>query len=178
MSEDRVTGYLQMIDMSYEEAVAHLKDKYGEVLDDYFKESSYNRFLEGKIKAPGKGKFSRAKEGLYTHHVAENRALKLADAGVIMNFRYPYELQRRNNLVYADAVEHLILHAIIAKETDGRYGLPGYSAYLQPQIVEWYYSGNVPGVAWVKACYDRAFLTMDEFLEVNSRIETSLLSKL
>lgn len=47
MSENnyKKIGYDSLLNMSYEEAIHYLLNKYGEVSDDYFKEKSYARFL-------------------------------------------------------------------------------------------------------------------------------------
>ena len=77
--EIRYAEYMNMINMTYSEAVAYLLNKYGPVKDNYFNEKSYQRFLNGEIKSISKGKYARTSEGLYTHHVDENRAENLSD---------------------------------------------------------------------------------------------------
>ncbi len=42
--------YSQLLDATYWQAVAYLLNKYGAVTDDYYKEKSYTRFLNGEIK--------------------------------------------------------------------------------------------------------------------------------
>lgn len=51
--------YLELLTKSYEEAVQILLKKYGKAKDDYYRENSYNRFLNGEIKSITKGKYSR-----------------------------------------------------------------------------------------------------------------------
>lgn len=59
--------------------------------------------------------------------------------------------------------EHLILHALIAKETNGNYGIAGYYSDLYPMVIEWYIGGVKPeGKEWMMNCYNRSFLNPDE----------------
>ena len=58
-------GYLDLLLMNYEEAVELLLQKYGPAQDDYFREYSYQRFMNGEIKNITRGKASRTNEGLY-----------------------------------------------------------------------------------------------------------------
>lgn len=41
-------------------------------------------------------------------------------------------------------MDQLILHLLVAKEMNGKYGLPGYDAYLLPKAIEWYLGGVTP----------------------------------
>lgn len=75
----KLAYYESLLENSYAEAVAQLKEKYGMVEDDYFREKSYERFLNGKIKFPEKGNFSKTALGLYCHHINENHHEHLAD---------------------------------------------------------------------------------------------------
>lgn len=68
---DSYKEYLVLLSKSYEEANEVLLQKYGPAQDDYFREASYQRFMNGEIKSITKGKFSRTSEGLYCHHIDE-----------------------------------------------------------------------------------------------------------
>ncbi|MFL2106032.1 hypothetical protein [Desemzia sp. FAM 23991] len=138
-------------------------NKYGPSKDDYFREKSYKKFLRKQIKSIAPGNYKRTSEGLYCHHIAENKHLNLSNKEYISNNKYPFELQKKEQLVYCDLFEHLILHALIAKDTDGEFGIPGYDTYLYPMILEWYIGGIKPQKReWLKKCYERAFLTPSE----------------
>ena len=102
--------YSQLLDATYSQAVAYLLNKYGAVTDDYYKEKSYTRFLNGEIKSISKGKYTRASEGLYCHHISEDKFQNLSDLRFISEFKYSYNVQKKENLVYCDLIEHLILH--------------------------------------------------------------------
>ena len=51
---DKLGYYKSLLNLDYD-AVQSLIKKYGAALDDYFKESSYNKFLNGEVKSPTKG---------------------------------------------------------------------------------------------------------------------------
>lgn len=160
---NRFVHYNHLLTLSYDEAVTLLLDKYGQAKDDYFREKSYERFLNKEIKSIAKGKYSRTSEGLYCHHIDENKYSNLSNLQFILAYKYSFELQKKEKLVYCDLFEHLILHALITKETNGEYGFDGYSAYLYPTIIEWYI-GRVQLLKkeWMIKCFERAFLSPEE----------------
>lgn len=150
--------YLDLLSKNYEEAVDWLLQKYGSAQDDYFRESSYQRFMNGEIKTISRGKASRTSEGLYCHHIDEIKWLKISDQYFVKTYNIPFETQRKNRLVYCDLVEHTILHVLISKETSFECGNPGYEAYLKPQIEEWYLNKRIPALEWMKKCYIKSYL--------------------
>ena len=85
MSENnyKKIGYNSLLNMSYEEAIHYLLNKYGEVSDDYFKEKSYARFLRGEIKTITKGKYSKTSEG-YTVIIYMKISMKISLAYTIL----------------------------------------------------------------------------------------------
>lgn len=122
MSE-KFNYYCSLLDLSYAEAVDLLLNKYGGSQDDYYREKSYLRFFNGEIKNITKGKATRTKEGLYCHHIFENKYAMLTDSDALFEQRVPFVAQKKENLVYYDLIEHLTLHALIAKETRRRLGI-------------------------------------------------------
>ena len=89
--------------MPYEELVSYLIKKYGPAEYDYFCNESC-KTINKKVK--------RTVEGLICHHVRE-------DVGVNLNSAYQgglqtWDWQRKENLVYCNWIEHLILHIKIA----------------------------------------------------------------
>ncbi|EXJ24502.1 hypothetical protein ADIAL_0017 [Alkalibacterium sp. AK22] len=160
---EKLANYNRLLDLSYEEMVLHLLNKYGGSKDDYFREQSYERFLKKEIKSITKGKCARTAEGLFCHHVAENCYLNLANKEFILENQYPFTLHTKDKLVFCDLFEHLILHALIAKETNGEFGLPGYLTYIYPMIIEWYVGQRKPQKKeWMKTCYEQAYLSPKE----------------
>ena len=87
------------LDMAYEELVSHLLKKYGAVQYDYFT----NEACTSKSK-----RISRTADGLFCHHIDEDKGYKLSDTSSAV--RYPFSYQRANRLVYCNYLEHLILH--------------------------------------------------------------------
>ena len=159
-----------------------LNKQYGEVTDNYYKEKSYNKFLNGEIKSISKGKFSKTKEGLYCHHVFENKYDNLSNANFISHYKYPFDYQKKENLVYSDLFEHLILHTLIAKESNGIHGLAGYFAFILPNVEEWYINEIDPGLEWQKNCKEKAYLSKEYvqkiLLEIDNKINITDMYKL
>lgn len=155
---NRYEEYLDLLSKNYLEAVDLLLQKYGLAQDDYFRESSYQRFMDGDIKNITRGKSSRTSEGLYCHHIDEIKWLKISDQNFVKEYNIPFENQRKNRLVYCDLVEHTILHVLIIKETSFEYGYPGYEVYLKKLIEEWYLDERIPNPEWMKKCYMESFL--------------------
>lgn len=156
--EEKFNWYLSMLDGTYDEAIKKLLIKYGEVKEDYFREPSYKRFLNGEIKNITKGQYSRANEGLECHHIFENQYINIGSKDTIYDFKYPFQIQKKENLVYCDIIEHFILHVLIVKETNGEFGEGGSEIFLRPKIEDWLISKKIPKPQWMKKCIERAFL--------------------
>lgn len=159
---EKLQDYLTLSKMSYDNAIKYLIKKYGSAKDDYFRETSYQHFMNGEIKRPTRGKYSRGIEGLYAHHIAEIKYPDLANVETIKYLKYPFELQKKDGLVYCDVFEHLILHAIIVHETAGELGIGGYGLFILPMVQDWYIQGILPKPAWMQVAYHRAFMDPDE----------------
>lgn len=166
--------YENLLSKTYDEAVKFLLQKYGSVLDDYFKESSYLRFMNGEIKTIDRGKHSRTSEGLVCHHIDENRSLNLSNLSFIKRDKVPFEYQKKDRLVYCDLIEHTILHTLIAQETAGKFGLPGYWLYLIPKLEEWYLDKKIPQISWEKNCYNKSFLIPEETVNIIKKMQEKL----
>lgn len=159
---DKLNEYLSLLELTYTEAVQFLLSKYGPATVDYYSEQSYERFLRGEIKSITKRKYSRTQEGLYCHHIDENKFENLSNINFIRVNKYPFKYQTKDRLVYCDLFEHLILHTLIAKETLGKFGLRGYFSYIEPIIKEWYIDGIDPKIIYMKICKEKAFLSPKE----------------
>ena len=155
---EKLDGYLFLLNSSYSNAIEALLSKYGPTKDDYYRESSYSRFLKGEIKNITKGRYQRTKEGLYCHHIDEIEFENLSNKDFIQKHRYPYSYQTKDRLVYCDLIEHLILHALITKETNGNRGFTGYITYIRPMVNDWYLGQLDPKPEWMKVCKQRATL--------------------
>ncbi|WP_211316765.1 hypothetical protein [Oceanobacillus arenosus] len=166
--------YLDLLSKTYEEAVDFLLQKYGPAHDDYFREKSYQRFMNGEIKNIAKGKISRTNEGLYCHHIDEIKWLKVSDKDFVKRFNIPFECQRKDRLVYCDLVEHSILHVLITKETSFEFGYPGYELYLKPIIEDWYLNKAIPKTEWMKNCYNTSYLEAQEAFNILKGMQKTL----
>lgn len=172
----KLIEYKQLLAKNYEKAVEYLLGKYGEPKDDYFRENSYNRFFRGEIKTITKGKFSRSVDGLECHHIDEDKYLNMTNFEFIKEQNIPFELQKKEKLVYADVIEHAILHVLIAKETALNFGYPGYVVFLEPKIAEWYVDKDIPQKSKHHiSCYHKAYVKPEEAIEL-IRIMDGILS--
>lgn len=101
----RESIYKQMLNSSYDDIVKYLLKKYGKAKHDYFKDTDCT------TKNP---QVSRTAEGLYCHHIDEDKAIMLS------NDQYaaakPFDYQKASRLVYCNILEHLLLHVKIAEE--------------------------------------------------------------
>lgn len=171
--------YLSLLNYSYLELVSLLLEKYGPAVYDYYSEYSYKRFVQGKVKTISKkSKVTRTDEGLYTHHIDENIYTNMSNLSHIKGQKIPYSSQKKEKLVYCDIFEHLILHALISKETDFNFGIHGYEIYIKPQLCHWYiygkkfdYNYGKPNRTWLNNIYLTAFLPVDFSLEVVNSID-------
>ncbi len=89
--------------MTYGELQYYLIQKYGSAIYDYF--------ITPECKSKNK-KVSRTSEGLYCHHMDEDKGGNLGNPPQAK--MQPFEWQKRERLVYCNILEHLILHMKIA----------------------------------------------------------------
>lgn len=91
------------IRMTYYELIEHLRNKYGEAKCDYFHTPDCNS---------RNADVSRTDEGLYCHHIDEDKGSNLSNINQAK--MQPFEWQKKERLIYCNAIEHLILHIKIA----------------------------------------------------------------
>ncbi|WP_216644479.1 DUF3387 domain-containing protein [Mammaliicoccus sciuri] len=156
--EEKYKEYVRLLNMSYKDAVATLITKYGTVTDNYYVEISYQKFLNSEIFGITKGKYQKTKDGLYCHHIMEDRYENLSNEEFIKNGRYPYKTQLAENLVYCNAIEHLILHVLISEQTKGEFGTKGLVFYIQPEVIYWYSDKIEPTAKWKQVCKAQAYI--------------------
>lgn len=89
--------------MTYEELQHYLIQKYGGAIGDYF--------ATPECKSKNR-KIVRVKEGLYCHHMDEDKGGNLSNPPQAT--RQPFAWQKKDRLVYCNILEHLILHMKIA----------------------------------------------------------------
>jgi hypothetical protein len=150
---------LCLLDGSYQDAVSALLEKYGPATDDFFSDKSYARFKNGEIKAPSKRKISRTNEGLFCHHIDEDKQILISTPQAILFYDIPFEYQKKDRLVYCNLIEHAVLHLLIAAETydensSGQLlGIGGYMNFIRPNILSWLVFGNEPTAKWSINCW-------------------------
>ena len=91
--------YLKEIGLSYGDLCKYLQQKYGQAAGDYF--------VTPECKTNNK-KITRTSEGLFCHHIFEDRYYNLGNSSMAKT--QPFEAQKKENLVYCNYIEHLILH--------------------------------------------------------------------
>lgn len=128
------TEIKNQLKMTYDELVDYLLKKYGPAQYDYF----CNESCKSK-----NSKVSRTNEGLYCHHMDENKAILLSNDKFAVN--NPFEYQKANRLVYCNVLEHLILHIKIVEEPKNEnanqmeiQGIGGAVCFICPQINDYF----------------------------------------
>ena len=141
--------------MNYSSLVKHLLKKYGKAKHNYFKDTKCTK------KNP---LVSRTAEGLYCHHIDEDKAIMLSnDKFAAAN---PFDYQKADRLVYCNLLEHLLLHVKIAEEprdeNANEHELPGIGGavnFICKELND-IYSGKEPADDWRKKV---AALVKDSF---------------
>lgn len=93
-----------LLSMPYSDVVKYLLKKYGYAKHNYFKDTAC------KTKNP---LVTRTNEGLFCHHIDEDKAIMLCNDKFAVN--NPFEYQKADRLVYCNLLEHLLLHVKIAE---------------------------------------------------------------
>lgn len=117
---------------SYDNACEWLKKKYGTIQEPYF--------LTESCKSPNP-RIKRSREGLVIHHIDEDKAVMLSETSSALS--HPWEYQKGERLVYANILEHLILHQKIYEKTilDGTWhgqGVGGVFNFMVPELNDIY----------------------------------------
>ncbi len=102
--------YLKEIGLPYLELCKYLQQKYGPATCDYF--------VSPECKTKNK-KVTRTSEGLFCHHIFENRYGNLSEPHIAKI--QPFETQKKENLVYCNYLEHLILHLKINANSRSKF---------------------------------------------------------
>lgn len=160
--KNKLSQYQHLLKLSYMEACNLLLNKYGESKYDYvINEDSYNKFLNDEIKNFIKHKeVSRAKsDGLYCHHIMEDKYYNLSNPHAIKNQKAPFSSQEKDNLVYCDLIEHVILHVLIYC-FDNEKNIPFQIIkniedwYIKPHNKDW-----EPKEKYLIKCYIKSYLS-------------------
>ncbi len=126
--------YADELAMDYVHLVNHLLQKYGKAKGDYF--------LTETCASKNK-KISRTSEGLYCHHVDEDKAILLSEPEYAR--KNPFQYQKAERLVYCNILEHLMLHVKIVEEPKNTkanqgeiQGIGGALFFITRQINDYY----------------------------------------
>lgn len=126
---------ISLSNMKYLELCAYLKKKYGIVKGSYF--------LNENCKTVNQA-IKRTSEGLFIHHIAENKSIELSNTSFAS--KSPFEHQLGENLVYCNYFEHMFLHIRIVKEylkidevkkTNMAVGIGGLVNFIFPEIIDY-----------------------------------------
>lgn len=180
-------NYEDALSLSYSEYVDYLLQKYGPAVDDYFSEKSYAKFLNGEVKSISKkSKISRTSEGLYCHHIDENKQIMISTPSIILRFNIRYSYQTKDRLVYCNLIEHAILHLLITKESpviqdNMKLGQGGYVNFIRPELNDWLILGNIPSsdnklTAWRFNCYNAVKMDKQKFQDLLSKLDAFLIA--
>lgn len=182
-----MVNYASFLQKSYSQYVKFLLSKYGPGLDDYYSKKSYDKFLSGEIKAPSKKrKVSRTVDGLYCHHIDEDKQILISTPAAILKFNIPYRYQTKDRLVYCNLIEHAILHILIAVEhadvEQNRMlvGIGGYVNFIRPELIDWLSYGNIPSsdnnrTLWQHHCYEAVKMPKSDFDDLLFSMDNYLL---
>lgn len=160
-SKDAGSIYEKMLSMSYDDIVKLLMKKYGTAKHDYFTDRECT--IKNKL-------VSRTAEGLFCHHIDEDKAIMLSHDEYAA--RNPFEYQKKNRLVYCNLLEHLLLHVKIAEEPrnpdaneNELPGIGGAINYLCKQLND-IYAGKEPAEEWRKTVASKVQDSFDDYIRI------------
>lgn len=150
--------YQKVKGFTYTEYCNYLQSKYGIGLADYMTKS-YNKNKKCK----------RTNDGLVIHHKKEDTMIMLSTKEVAM--MCPFEWQSKENIVYCDYLEHLLLHVLICKypasnKADFVYtGIGGVVNFIAPELND-LYSGWVTNQPWRQNCHSKVSDDEEVYLSI------------
>lgn len=157
-SMDGTSYYETMLKMSYQDIVSALLKKYGSAKHNYFKDTAC------KTKNP---LVTRTNEGLFCHHIDEDKAIMLCNDKFAVN--NPFEYQKADRLVYCNLLEHLLLHVKIAENPNSDANeneLPGIGGAINfiCKDLNDIYSGKEFADEWRKNVADKVKDNFDDYI--------------
>ncbi len=148
-----------LLNMNYDDCCNFLKNKYGIINGSYFATNTF-KSINSKIK--------RSKDGLYIHHIDEDKAIMLSTKKFALN--NPYSYQQGDRLVYCNLLEHLVLHIKIFqfphkdKNKNESVGVGGICNFIIPELND-IYSGIEYQQEWKKAIVKNVIDLEDDYLK-------------
>ena len=155
---DGTSYYESMLKTNYQDIVSALLKKYGSAKHNYFKDTAC------KIKNP---LVTRTNEGLFCHHIDEDKAIMLCNDKFAVN--NPFEYQKADRLVYCNLLEHLLLHVKIAENPNpdaNENELPGIGGAINfiCKDLNDIYSGKKFSDEWRKNVADKVKDNFDDYI--------------
>ena len=156
-----IQEYEKVKNFTYLEYCDYLQQKYGMGLCNYMSDNWKKN-----------SKVTRTKDGLYVHHKYEDHAIMLGNPEYAK--KNPYEWQMKENLVYCDLLEHLLLHQLICEYPDDnknkneQVGIGGVVNFIVPELND-VYSGWVSKLPWQQNCHNAIIKDKDVYLQVLKR---------
>ena len=153
---------LYEIGLTYQELVDYLISKYGP--------AKYNYFATEECKTKSK-KVRRTSEGLFCHHVREDMGGELSDE--YWARLQPFEWQLKENLVYCNFLEHLLLHIKIAvlrqkrkmeKPDEISSFITTGGVFFIAEVVNDLYENHGSPQAWLQRCYEEISNNYNDYL--------------
>lgn len=157
--------YDKIINLNYEEYCTYLKSKYGPATENYM-DKNFKR----------NPKCSRTNEGLFVHHIYEDRAIMLSNTNYASE--QPYYYQKAENLVYCDYLEHMLLHILICEQQSFKLdqniavGIGGITEFMIPKLND-YYSGWKSEFDWENNCLNKIKNEKETYFELIKRLNTN-----
>lgn len=150
------TDIEKMLKMDYEECCKFLKKKYGKIKEPYF--------LNEKCLSPNP-RIKRSKEGLYVHHIDEDKAIMLSTKEYAQ--QYPWLYQQGDRLVYCNLLEHLVLHIkIMEYPNPSRHeelvGFGGAFNFMIPELND-IYSGIQYELPWKQVAISQVIDKLEDY---------------
>ena len=155
------TGYYEKsLKLAYNDIIQNLLNKYGPAKHNYFKDTNCTEKNH---------KVSRTDEGLYCHHIDEDKAILLSNDMFAAN--NPFDYQKANRLVYCNLLEHLLLHVKIAENPSKKAnknelpGIGGAIAFLCKELND-IYAGKEPEEEWRKKIVEKVKDNFNDYITV------------
>ena len=170
----KLEHFEQEMEMNYDEFVSYLLKKYGPAKYDYFT----NATCKTKSK-----RISRTKEGLFCHHIDEDKGYMLSHTGCALE--QPFEYQKAERLVYCNYIEHLLLHILIGKNAfwskHQKLIVPKqFSYFIVPGVsyicseINLLYDQNGSSVEWRNRCFKEIENNFESSVYISAKNNTGL----
>ncbi|URM52983.1 hypothetical protein [Mycoplasma sp. SG1] len=128
-----MTEIEKLLECTYDECCNHFINKYGQPKGDYF--------LDKECRKKNTA-ITRGKEGLYIHHIDEDKAIQLSQP--IYARLNPFDYQKADRLIYCNLLEHLVLHIKIwenpskFQNKNEAVGVGGVYNFIVPELNDIY----------------------------------------